>query len=246
MRKPRKIDYGPPERGGDTYKTAIQKIQQDIADILQEMHTSTPPALHSGKGNPNPKLGKNGDFYLDYQHLVLFGPKNSTWGNGQGLKGPKGDKGDDGDDGEDGKAGSRIIVSEQKGVTSRQKKQTRTQGVSSNEVDNTSLSINQPTPIDYRPLNQGGDTVRGAIEKLQGDSTHLYDVVDDLISSSTYIHEQATPSSTWTINHNLGRYPSVQVVDSAGDRIWSGVNYTSENQLVLEFGVAFSGVAHIG
>ena len=43
------------------------------------------------------------------------------------------------------------------------------------------------------------------------------DVILDL--NATFIYEQTSASDTWTINHSLGRYPSVTVVDSAGSVI---------------------------
>lgn len=51
----------------------------------------------------------------------------------------------------------------------------------------------------------------------------------------TYVHDQAAPASQWTITHNLGKYPSVNVVDSAGTAIEGEVQYTSINQLVVSF-----------
>lgn len=55
---------------------------------------------------PNPKIGKNGDYFLDQTNFNLFGPKtNGSWGiNPINLKGPKGNNGVDGVDGEDGNA----------------------------------------------------------------------------------------------------------------------------------------------
>ena len=37
------------------------------------------------------------------------------------------------------------------------------------------------------------------------------------ISDFNYVHNQSATSSTWTINHNLGRYPNINIVD--GDNI---------------------------
>ena len=36
---------------------------------------------------------------------------------------------------------------------------------------------------------------------------------------STYVHEQSVASATWTAVHNLGSFPSVTVVDSAGTEV---------------------------
>ena len=62
---------------------------------------------------------------------------------------------------------------------------------------------------------------------------------------STYIHQQQSASSTWTINHNLDAYPSVSVVDSAGTKVFGEVGYVDTNTLVISFTAPFSGVAYL-
>lgn len=60
-----------------------------------------------------------------------------------------------------------------------------------------------------------------------------------------YTHNQVSPSSTWTITHNLGKYPSVTVVNSAGDRVFGSERHDSVNQLTLTFETGgFSGKAY--
>lgn len=60
-----------------------------------------------------------------------------------------------------------------------------------------------------------------------------------------YVFTQSTPATTWTINHDLGKYPSVNIVDSANDEVIGEVNYTSTSQIVLRFSAAFSGKAFL-
>lgn len=60
-----------------------------------------------------------------------------------------------------------------------------------------------------------------------------------------YVFNQNTPSATWTITHNLGRRPSVTVVDSAGTVVIGEVTYTSDNDLVVTFSAGFSGQAYL-
>lgn len=60
-----------------------------------------------------------------------------------------------------------------------------------------------------------------------------------------YTHDQMTSSVTWVVVHNLGKYPSVSVVDSAGS-LWEGhVAYDSLNQLTLTFSAPFGGKAYL-
>jgi len=52
---------------------------------------------------------------------------------------------------------------------------------------------------------------------------------------STYTHSQTSPSNTWTITHNLGRFPSVTVIDTGDTVIKGTVLYNSNNQLTVTF-----------
>ncbi len=60
-----------------------------------------------------------------------------------------------------------------------------------------------------------------------------------------YIHEQSTPAAAWVIVHDLGCYPSITVVTSAGTRVFGKEVYDSANQITLIFGGAFSGKAFL-
>lgn len=60
-----------------------------------------------------------------------------------------------------------------------------------------------------------------------------------------YTHTQNAPALTWVINHNLGKYPAVDVVDSAGTTFIGDVNYTSINTLEINFSAEFSGQAFL-
>ena len=51
----------------------------------------------NGKSSPLATVGKNGDFYIDIQNLVFYGPKkNGLWPVGISLKGTNGKDGVDG------------------------------------------------------------------------------------------------------------------------------------------------------
>lgn len=62
---------------------------------------------------------------------------------------------------------------------------------------------------------------------------------------ATYVHEQMVALATWTITHNLGRYPSVTIVDSANDVVIGDITYLSDDQIRLKFNAAFSGKAYL-
>jgi hypothetical protein len=57
------------------------------------------------------------------------------------------------------------------------------------------------------------------------------------------LHNQGTPSASWVINHNLNKYPAVQVFDSAGTMVIGDVVYDDLNNVTITFSAAFSGKA---
>jgi len=59
---------------------------------------------------------------------------------------------------------------------------------------------------------------------------------------------QTTPELTgnvWEINHNLGKYPSVTVVDTANNVIYAEVSYTDINNVTITFSSSVTGRAHL-
>lgn len=63
-------------------------------------------------------------------------------------------------------------------------------------------------------------------------------------TDSTYVHNQAVPSASWVVVHNMGKRPAITVFDSANDEIEGDIVHNSVNQLTLTFSAAFSGVAY--
>tara|TARA_R110002074_G_scaffold267357_1_gene439595 strand:- start:285 stop:521 length:237 start_codon:yes stop_codon:yes gene_type:complete len=68
--------------------------------------------------------------------------------------------------------------------------------------------------------------------------------------SPTYTHNQSTKSYTWVIEHNLGKHPSITVVDSAESVVHGEVEYNSNNKVTITFSLkgsvhAFSGKAYL-
>lgn len=64
-------------------------------------------------------------------------------------------------------------------------------------------------------------------------------------SDKYYRHDQSTASDTWTITHPLDKYPSITIVDSAGDEVEGAVNYVGLTTIVVSFSAAFSGSAFL-
>jgi hypothetical protein len=66
-----------------------------------------------------------------------------------------------------------------------------------------------------------------------------------IISDKNFVYTQNTPSSTWTILHNLNKYPSVSVVDSANTVVEGSITYMDLNTLTISFSAQFTGTAYL-
>jgi hypothetical protein len=60
-----------------------------------------------------------------------------------------------------------------------------------------------------------------------------------------YVHRQDVAAAVWPVVHNLGKHPSVTVVDSAGTWVIGDVTYTSLNTLTVTFGASFAGTCYL-
>lgn len=61
----------------------------------------------------------------------------------------------------------------------------------------------------------------------------------------TFIYEQAVAADEWVVTHNLSKYPSVTVVDSANSVVIGDVFFVSNSQVILEFDAPFAGKAFL-
>lgn len=61
--------------------------------------------------------------------------------------------------------------------------------------------------------------------------------------SASFIHTQGSAATSWTVNHNLGFRPAVEVFSVGGAEIDAEVLHTSPNQTVISFNAATAGSA---
>ena len=74
-------------------------------------------------------------------------------------------------------------------------------------------------------------------------SNILVDVVD--MGDKNYVHDQPVASITWTVQHNLDKFPSCTMVLSTGQQGYGDVTFIDENNLTITFASAESGKAYI-
>lgn len=104
-------------------------------------------------------------------------------------------------------------------------------------------STNQP--IQFKAVS--GTSVLIPVGKamaLQCDGQNVISALD-YMSSSMYSHDQAIAAATWNISHNLNKYPSVTITDSAGDQVEGEVHYNGLNSLTVSFSAPFAGKAYL-
>ena len=64
-------------------------------------------------------------------------------------------------------------------------------------------------------------------------------------TDSFFTFTQDSPSAVWNIQHNLEKFPSVTVIDSADDVVYGNTTYVDENNLTINFSAPFSGKAYL-
>lgn len=69
--------------------------------------------------------------------------------------------------------------------------------------------------------------------------------VQDIRGDKHYTHNQGTAATTWNVTHNLGKYPSVKIVDSADNEFEGDIHHINENELQIFFNSPFGGKAFI-
>lgn len=91
----------------------------------------------------------------------------------------------------------------------------------------------------------------GYSEYLQIDETHRPDqyepgqVITPVQKVRVYTHHQSVASTEWIINHNLGSYPSVELLNSDLKEIDGSVIHLSPNTTKVVFTVAITGYARL-
>ena len=73
----------------------------------------------------------------------------------------------------------------------------------------------------------------------------ISELTDITVSDKYFCFEQSVASDEWIILHNLDKYPSVTVVDSAGTIITGEVTYLDNAILKISFQAPFSGKAYL-
>jgi hypothetical protein len=83
---------------------------------------------------------------------------------------------------------------------------------------------------------------------ITGDITaqsDLWSYLSSLISQNNFVFDKQVAASVWVVVHNMGKFPSVSIVDTANDQVEGEVRYNSNNQLTITFTAAVAGKAYL-
>ena len=170
----------------------------------------------------------------------------------KGNTGDKGEKGDKGDIGETGKSlqfiwsGTSLGVKTEDALSYTYVELKGDEGLKGDdgdslqfEWDGTSLGVKTSSDDEYIYVDLEG-TNSGIEEAPEDGELYLrkngaWEKFNPSANISTYIHEQVSPNSTWNIEHNLGKYPSITIVDSANNMVMANVQYIDSNNVRLSF-----------
>lgn len=106
------------------------------------------------------------------------------------------------------------------------------------DVEYTADIVVETATKDHDKLNNRDFPDQHPIEAI----TDLREILNKLW---TFTYEQGVASDTWVIEHNLGRNPSVTIVDSSGNVFTPAVHYDNENQVTVTMNGATTGNAYL-
>ncbi|MEO7176076.1 MAG: hypothetical protein ABIV51_09310 [Saprospiraceae bacterium] len=101
--------------------------------------------------------------------------------------------------------------------------------------------------IGYVPPPTGNITNLNGFVRVPDGSIYFIDIHGKAIKTGGveyYRFEQATPSTTWTVDHNMQKRPTIRCTDNSGEEIVGEIVHDAGlNQSTITFSVAVQGAA---
>ena len=104
-----------------------------------------------------------------------------------------------------------------------------------NTEDSVVVLPSSDTPLPVTLPGGGAGLNAGAVQTL----------IDQSNNNDRYLHEQNTPSSMWTVNHQLGRYVDVIIYDLTGEQVIAKIQHDTLNFLTITFSEPMAGIAKV-
>jgi len=95
-------------------------------------------------------------------------------------------------------------------------------------------------------LNESDAKIQTEKEERIAADADLQEQIDNIdVTDDTFVYEQGIASDVWVITHNLNKYPSITLVDSAGTVFKAKEEYNNANQITVYLNGATTGKAYL-
>ena len=103
-------------------------------------------------------------------------------------------------------------------------------------------------------VNAGDATYYDLVVNYKGGNGVLtidkyYDIMNFVLAADaedkTFVFTQGAPSVQWTVQHNLNKFPSITVIDTANTVVTGEYVYIDSNNVTLNFSAGFAGKAYL-
>ena len=103
-------------------------------------------------------------------------------------------------------------------------------------------------------VNAGDATYYDLVVNYKGGNGVLtidkyYDIMNFVLAADaedkTFVFTQGAPAVQWTVQHNLNKFPSITVIDTADTVVTGEYVYIDSNNVTLNFSAGFAGKAYL-
>ena len=106
----------------------------------------------------------------------------------------------------------------------------------------TTVELNSPNLVRY--IGTASTTTELEFNPMDVNyNKHLLAQIAAIETDEHYLHTQSLAASIWDIPHNLGKRPSVTVIDTGGNQVIGDIEYIDDNNVRITYTAAFSGTA---
>ena len=109
------------------------------------------------------------------------------------------------------------------------------------------MSVPNPLVVEFDVQAAGSNTLDFDIQD-DGSTQAPFTISGSIIpvvQARTFIYTQNQASARWEIHHDLDKWPSVTIVDTAKTVIVGEVQYIDRNYIICTFSHPFSGTAYL-
>lgn len=114
-----------------------------------------------------------------------------------------------------------------------------------NEVN--SIDTSDTTFIDMTPTTptSGNVEITASLSATGTPDNTTFLRGDNVWAKETFEFTQGTPSTNWSIQHDMDKFPSVSVVNNNNVLMYGNITYVDKNNLTINFSAGFSGKAYL-